>query len=66
MRIHPDSSESEYPDAPFQKVAADYPRIIPVKEWPDALDKEAYERCREECGQNNPAHASKHERPHVG
>jgi len=48
VRFQPDSLESEYPDAPFQKVAADFPRIIPVQERPDPLDKEAGERYREE------------------
>lgn len=48
-KVNPSGPDAaEYPDAPFEKVAAGYPRIIPLESCPPPQDKAAYERYRAE------------------
>src|SRR5437763_760473 len=43
-----ESGATKYLDASFEKVGSDFPRIIPVQEWPPAKDKAAVEKYRKE------------------
>src|SRR4051812_7338659 len=42
------SVAANYPDAPFKPVGKDYPRIIPVRDWPETQDRAVLDQFRKE------------------
>ena len=51
VRLIPsDTTRAEYPDAPFERVGSDFPRIIPVRAAPDWLESAAIDQFLTEDG----------------